>query len=136
MNPDVRFTQKTRRPSGAPNVEEHQRLVRDKIPEMLEAMGNIPVYQVLSRDRLPAALCDEVVRSAEKFASTASLEALADVLDCIDAWLETQGLSLEDVARVRAERRKRCGDFRQGVFLECVADGASTDALQHRTFRC
>lgn len=99
-------------------------------------MGNIAVYQILDDAAFCDALLSTISRSAAQFSETQSLESLADLLDCIDIWLEMNDLTMEEVEKARAERVKRCGNFHQKTFLEVVADGASSDALQLREFRC
>jgi predicted house-cleaning noncanonical NTP pyrophosphatase (MazG superfamily) len=106
------------------------------MPEIIEAMGNIAVYQILDDTAFRDALLSTISRSAAQFSETESLESLADLLDCIDIWLEMNDLTMEEVEKARAERVKRCGNFHQKMFLEVVADGASSDALQLREFRC
>jgi predicted house-cleaning noncanonical NTP pyrophosphatase (MazG superfamily) len=118
------------------NVTVYNRLVRDKMPEIIESMGNIAVYQTLDDQSFGQALLETIARSANQFAETTSIESLADLLDCIDAWLEVNGMSMEEVEKARAERVKRCGHFHNRTFLEVVADGTSTDALLWREFRC
>ncbi|CAM3806039.1 nucleoside triphosphate pyrophosphohydrolase [Alicyclobacillus pomorum] len=123
-------------PNRRPSVTVYNRLVRDKMPEIIEAMGNIAVYQILDDTAFRDALLSTISRSAAQFSETESLESLADLLDCIDIWLEMNDLTMEEVEKARAERVKRCGNFHQKMFLEVVADGASSDALQLREFRC
>lgn len=119
-----------------PNVTVYNRLVRDKMPEIIEAMGNIAICQALDNQTFGQALLDTIARSANQFSETTSLESLADLLDCLDAWLEVNGLTMEEVEKARMERVKRCGHYHNKTFLEVVADGGSTDALQLREFRC
>lgn len=112
---------------GRPHVTTYNRLVRDRIPDIIESMGNIPVWQELDGDAFASALLETLVRSSQQFAETESLESLADLMESVDAWLDLRGLSMEEVSRARAERRKRCGSFERRRFLEMVADGDTGD---------
>lgn len=118
------------------HVTTYNRLVRDRIPDIIESMGNIPVWQELDEGGFAVALLETLVRSSERFAQTESLESLADVLESIDAWLELRGLTMEEVTRARAERRKRCGGYDRRRFLERVADGDAGDAFATRMPGC
>ncbi|MCL6547877.1 MAG: nucleoside triphosphate pyrophosphohydrolase [Alicyclobacillus sp.] len=114
---------------GRAKVTEYHRLVRDRIPEMIESMGNIVVCQELDDEAFGRALLDTVARAGEQFAASESLESLSDLLEALDVWLELRGLTMEDVERARAERRKRCGGYEGRRFLQFVAQGDSLDPL-------
>lgn len=113
------------------HIRTYHRLVRDKIPEILEAMGNVTVCRTLDNEAYGHALLETAERSAAQFANTGSLELLADLLECVDAWLDLQGLSMDDVVRARTERTKRCGRYDDRWFLEVVADGSSAKSLNY-----
>lgn len=119
-----------------PQVTRYDRLVRDRIPEMIESMGNIALCRELDDESFAKALLATAVRSSQQFTETESLETLADLLDAVDAWLEVQGLSMDEVNHARAERRKRCGAFERRRFLEVVADGDAGDVWTAHGANC
>ena len=127
-----------RRTAEKSNIKVYNRLVRDKMPDIIESMGNLAVYGVLDDTAFSKALLETMSRGAAQFAKTRSLELLADVLECIDAWLEVSGLSMEEVERSKTERMKRCGTFHERVFLELVAEGGTADTTDTllRNFHC
>ncbi|MCF8563490.1 nucleoside triphosphate pyrophosphohydrolase [Alicyclobacillus tolerans] len=118
------------------NVTTYNRLVRDRIPEIIEAMGNAVVWKELDNEGFSRALLDTVMRASQQFSETESLETLSDLFDAVDAWLELKGLSMEEVARARAEKRKRCGTYDGRRYLEVVADAQNLDVLASREQRC
>ncbi len=106
----------------------YRRLVRDRIPEIIEAMGNIAVWHELTDDEgYGQALLSEVVRTSSRFSESESLETLSDLLEAIDAWLAVKGLTMEEVKYARDEKHKRCGGFEKRMFLEYVAPGTDVD---------
>lgn len=110
---------------GSADSANYPRLVRDRIPEIIEAMGNVAVWHQLDDDdRFASALLAEIVRTSQRFADTESLETLSDLLEAIDAWLGVKGLTMEEASYAREEKRKRCGAFDRRLFLERVAPGA------------
>jgi predicted house-cleaning noncanonical NTP pyrophosphatase (MazG superfamily) len=121
---------------GKGNVTVYNRLVRDRIPEIIESMGNIAVWQTLDDESYSKALLDTIVRSSLQFAETESLESLADLIETIEAWLEARGLTMDEVDRARAEKHKRCGGYDGRRFLEVVADGKNVDALAKQDWHC
>ncbi len=110
---------------GFTSSANYRRLVRDRIPEIIEAMGNIAVWHELTDDEsYGKALLSEIIRTSGRFAESESLETLSDLLEAIDAWLSVQGLTMEEVRHAREEKRKRCGGFERRMFLEYVAPGS------------
>jgi predicted house-cleaning noncanonical NTP pyrophosphatase (MazG superfamily) len=113
-----------------------QRLVRDRIPEIIESLGNMVIWERLDDEAYAKALLVTIVRSSEQFADTGSLEALADIMDCIDSWLDVQGLSMDEVNRARVERQKRCGNYDGRRLLVHVSEGDNPSAVTVREPRC
>lgn len=122
--------------AGKANVTVYNRLVRDRIPEIIESMGNIAVWQTLDEEAYGRALMDTMTRCSLQFAESESLESLADLMESIEAWLEVRGLSQDEVDRARAEKLKRCGGYEGRRFLEIVADGKNADVLAKQDWHC
>lgn len=108
---------------GISGYSNYPRLVRDRIPEIIEAMGNVAIWYKLDDERFVAALLQEMIRTSQRFADTESLETLSDLLEAVDAWLQVKGLTMEEVNYAREEKKKRCGSFERRKFLERVAPG-------------
>lgn len=138
MNEDSQSTEST--PATAktarPNLTTYNRLVRDRIPDIIESMGNIVVWRELDDESFSRALLDALMRSSQQFAETESLESLSDLLESVDAWLDLRGLSMEEVERARVEKKKRCGSFEHRRFLEMVAGADQADVIASREPRC
>lgn len=117
-------------------VTVENRLVRDRIPEIIESQGNIVVWKELDDAQFSRALLDALVRSSQRFADTESLESLADLLELVETWLESRGLSMEEVNRARREKSKRCGTFERRRFVEVVAGAEQADIIASRDPRC
>lgn len=118
------------------HIAVHNRLVRDRIPDILESMGNIVVWKELDDENFAKAVLEAVVRASQQFRDTESLESLADLLELVESWLELRGLTMEEVSMARKEKRKRCGTFERRRFLELVADAQQADAIAAREPRC
>ncbi len=99
---------------------EYNKLVRDKIPEVIKADGKIPVTHVASsleyRDKLRAKLLEEV----NEFLKSDSIDEFIDVIEVIEAIREYKTLSVEQVNRMRNEKIKEKGAFKEKIILERV----------------
>ncbi len=84
------------------------KLIRDRVP----VSDGIRVR--VGRDVLEELLRAKIVEEAVEFASSGSVEELADLLEAVRAWLKLKGLSLDDVERIAASKRERVGGFEEG----------------------
>lgn len=98
-----------------------EKLVRDRIPEMLSGRG-IP-YEVRVADRsemaalLRAKLVEEAAELSSARDSTARIEELADVLEVVLALGRLYGIDRESLERVRAVKAVERGTFEARIVL-------------------
>jgi predicted house-cleaning noncanonical NTP pyrophosphatase (MazG superfamily) len=100
-----------------------RKLVRDKIPEIIQASGGHPVTRILDdagyRQALLVKLAEEAAEAAH--ASTEDLpEELADVLEVLRALTAAAGMSWEQLLALADDKRNRRGGFTGKIFLESV----------------
>ncbi len=98
----------------------YDKLVRDRIPEIVAADGKQPVVHVADDEEYERRLREKLREEADEFAESGDLEELADVLEVIDAVLENQGASRARLERLRREKRDRRGKFSKRIVLERV----------------
>lgn len=104
----------------------HNKLVRDRIPEIIESGGHRAVTHTLNDGGYRPALLAKLIEEAAE-ASRASADALpaelADVLEVVRALAMTLGLTWEQLLRLTAEKRTQRGGFQDRIFLEYVEQG-------------
>lgn len=98
----------------------HNKLVRDKIPAIIEANGEKAVTRILSDEEYLLELekklreeCAEVLAERGEH----RIEELADVMEVVKALAEAQGsdyAAVEEARKIKAEKR---GGFAQKIFL-------------------
>ena len=100
-------------------MTEHNKLARDKIPEIVISNGETPHFHVIDNDDeyLSALLQKDIEESAE-LAETPNLEELADKLEVIYAIAKAIGHTPEQVEEARAEKHAKRGGFDDRIFLE------------------
>ncbi len=102
---------------------EYHKLVRDRIPRIIEAGGGRPVTCVLDPAGDLVALRAKLVEEAgeAQAAPDGRLRSeLADVLEVLQALAAAHGMSWEDVVAEAARKRGERGGFDQRIFLEYV----------------
>ncbi len=106
-------------------MKEYNKLVRDRIPEIIERAGKIARWRQLNDDEFREALRAKVVEEAIEL-----LEAddngirteLADLAEVFDAVLHAYGVSEAELSVIRAKRNAERGAFKTRTFLESVSD--------------
>jgi predicted house-cleaning noncanonical NTP pyrophosphatase (MazG superfamily) len=99
---------------------EHNKLVRDKISEIIRASGNQCEISTLNDAEYIEALKQKLVEEAKE-AATASPEELAqelaDVMEVIDALFAATGIEPEKVKEIQTEKRSQRGGFDNKIKL-------------------
>ena len=100
----------------------HNKLVRDRIPEIIEASGKTCVTEVLPQDAYIRALDAKLNEELAEYQQSKSLEELADLLEVMGAVVQARGYTWDDLTRVRKEKRAQRGAFDQRIFLKEVIE--------------
>ena len=100
----------------------YNKLVRDRIPEIIEASGKSCVTEILSEKaylRLVDAKLDEELA---EYHSDQNIEELADLLEVIYAAAMARGYTLEQLESVRAAKAEKRGAFANKILLKEVIE--------------
>ena len=98
----------------------YNKLVRDRIPEIIELSGKSCKIDILSAEdylRMIDAKLDEELAEYHK---DQNIEELADLLEVIRAAAIARGYTIEDLERVRAEKAAKRGGFEKRILLKEV----------------
>ena len=94
----------------------YNKLVRDKIPEMLDGK-NIPYEKrIADFDEYKIELIKKLVEEANEFNADGSVEELADVLEVIEALRKIPEYA--DVEKIRQEKFEDRGGFEKRIILK------------------
>lgn len=94
------------------------KLVRDKIPEIIEANGESAEIEILDDQRFLQELHEKLFEEANEFVEEDSVEELADLMEVIYAIARLRGIDLEEVEKVRKEKAQKRGAFEKKIFLK------------------
>jgi predicted house-cleaning noncanonical NTP pyrophosphatase (MazG superfamily) len=104
----------------------YNKLVRDKIPQIIEQAGKTFTTRIMEDDEYRKELRKKAFEELEEYMNASddetALEELADVLEIIHALAECHGSSIERVEQIRAEKAKKRGGFKEKIFLVEVHD--------------
>ena len=94
------------------------KLVRDRIPEIIEADGKVPVTRILSEEEYLNALDIKLEEEVAEYQSDKSIEEMADVLEVLFAICEAKGYSVEQLMEVKQKKEDSRGGFKKRIFWE------------------
>ena len=95
----------------------YNKLVRDKIPEIIEASGNSFKTRILSEEEYIKMLDDKLNEECAEYQADKNIEELADMLEVIYAIAKTKGASIEKLEKVRLEKSEKRGGFDGRILL-------------------
>jgi predicted house-cleaning noncanonical NTP pyrophosphatase (MazG superfamily) len=99
----------------------YNKLVRDRIPEMIEADGHHAVTRILDRRSYRAALLAKLGEEAREAQGASADELpgeLADVWEVLQALLSTLPMTWQELQALAASKRAERGGFKERIFLE------------------
>lgn len=96
------------------------KLIRDKIPEIMEANGQKFTTRILDQEDYLQALDNKLGEELAEYQKSKSLEELADLLEVMQAVVTARGYTWEELTDVQEAKRETRGAFDRRIFLEDV----------------
>ncbi len=103
-------------------VKKYSKLVRDKIPQIITAQGNIPVTKTLSHEEYIVMLNKKLEEELCEYQKDNDIEELADLLEVIFAVANAKGISVEELEQIRQRKAEARGSFKKKILLEEVIE--------------
>lgn len=100
--------------------QEYDKLVRDDIPAIIEANDERPVTHIADEAEYERRLLDKLEEEVVEYRGEQEDEELADILEVVHAIRKQQGISTEELERIRAEKAAERGRFDDRIVLERV----------------
>src|ERR1700733_13999416 len=81
------------------------KLVRDKIPTIIEKGGKMPITHVAGRSEYLLRLNEKLVEEAKEFSASSNKEELADLMEVFMAICKANKISEKEIAVIRRKKR-------------------------------
>lgn len=101
----------------------YNKLVRDRIPEIIIANDETPVTRILNDADYKKSLEEKLYEEYEEVLSSEGperCEELADMIEVIRALAQLENKTLEEIIGIADEKREKRGGFEEKIFLEKV----------------
>ena len=104
----------------------YNKLVRDRIPEIIEGTGKKFSTRIRSNDEYITELKNKSFEELHEYRDAETreeaLEELADLMEIVHAIAKSHGTTLEEVEEIRRRKAEKRGAFEEKIFLIEVED--------------
>ena len=102
--------------------KQYHKLVRDKIPAIIESTGKTCRTEILNDEDYLALLDEKLGEELAEYRESKSLEELADLLEVMEAVVTARGYTWEELMAVKAEKKAARGGFEDKILLLEVSE--------------
>lgn len=96
----------------------YDKLVRDGIPDIIAAKGEVCSFHVADDSEFAEKLYEKLREETEELIEGRNVQEIADVLEVVDAIISLEKITREEVRLVASERRTERGGFERRIILE------------------
>ena len=108
------------------NRKIYNKLIRDKILEIIRNKGSVPKVSVLGKEKYLKALKEKMVEEANELQEAKTkkdvLNELADIQELVNAVAKNHKIDIKAVENKRNKKAKERGGFEKKLFLEFVEE--------------
>lgn len=116
------------KPVAPKSVKVYNKLVRDKIPEIIEKSGKTCTVETLTDEKYIVMLDAKLTEELAEYQESKSLEELADLLEVMGAVVKARGYSWDELTKVRKKKHEERGGFEKKIMLKEVFENVSSQA--------
>lgn len=98
----------------------YNKLVRDRIPQIIERSGKICICETLSDEQYIAKLNEKLLEEVKEYFESGRVEELADIGEVMHAILAYMGVSIEEFQGLRMKKHNERGGFSEKILLKEV----------------
>lgn len=96
----------------------YNKLVRDKITDIIEADGRIVKYRILDNNEYRQELNSKLQEEVKEYLDDNNVEELADIVEVVYGILNSMDVTIDEFEKVRIKKQKERGAFNKKIYLE------------------
>lgn len=94
--------------------------MRDNIPNIIKAQGNVPMIRILSDDEYITYLNRKLKEETNEYLENNCIEELCDILEVVEAIFTTMKFSDVDIKTIKEEKVQKNGEYKNKILLEKI----------------
>lgn len=94
-----------------------EKLVRDRIVEIIKKQGDEPIYRVLGDEEYEMLLERKLDEEVREYHQDKTLEELADIMEVVVALCAVKGYSTKDLIEMYQNKHEEKGGFSEKIYL-------------------
>ncbi len=99
-------------------LKTYNKLVRDKIPEYIEAKGEPVFWHVATDAEYATKLMEKLLEEVKEFLAEESIDEFADLMEVVDAIAAYKKFTPARIKTIRAAKAAEKGRFKKQIILE------------------
>lgn len=99
-------------------MEKYNKLVRDRIPEIIKKSGGKCKFHIAKKSEVNELLGKKLLEEVNEFNENPCIEEIADILEVVDVLCKNYRFSLNDIRKIKSEKKKERGSFLNGIVLD------------------
>lgn len=111
------------------STTQYHKLVRDRIPEIIESSGKTCAVTILSDEDYLHMIDAKLDEELAEYHKDQNIEELADLMEVIYAAAKARGYTLEQLEDARAQKAAIRGTFEKKILLKSVFDPTESSNL-------
>lgn len=96
----------------------YNKLVRDKITDIIETDGRISKYRILDDNEYRQELNKKLQEEVKEYLEDNNVEELADIVEVIYGILNSMDVSIKEFEKIRINKQEQRGAFEKKIYLE------------------
>jgi predicted house-cleaning noncanonical NTP pyrophosphatase (MazG superfamily) len=106
--------------SGGKYMIVYNKLVRDKIPEIIKNNGENPIIEILNDNKYKEMLDKKLLEEVNEYLKDDNVEELADITEVILALIKFKNVEINEFKSIVKSKRDKKGGFENKILLKEV----------------
>jgi len=102
------------------NEKIYNKLVRDRIPEVIESTGKKYISHIASEVEYKEELLKKVYEELEEFKENPCVEEMADIFEVLERLMAVYDIDVDKMLDIKEQKAKDRGAFEKRIILERV----------------
>ncbi len=96
----------------------YNKLVRDKITDIIESDGRIAKYRILDNNEYRKELNSKLQEEVKEYLDDNNVEELADIVEVVYGILNSMDVTIDEFEKIRIKKQEERGAFNKRIYLE------------------